>query len=252
MKELLNKETKFIGTMMSELVFPNISFILKNSGYDFIIIDCEHGPFDYSQVAAIITAARSNGISTIVRIPEIRREPIIKYLDMGADGLLVPMVRNVADAEAVVNFVKYPPEGNRGISISRAHSKYSPGDVNEYIKKANKHTAIFIQIELTSALNEVEQIAKVPGVDAIMVGPSDLSMALGIFNQLDNPILTAAVNRTAKAASDAGKCSGVITANTTLIKNSIDAGMNIVCMGSDVRALSKGLKEAVNTVKDVF
>lgn len=238
--------------MISELAFPNISFILKNSGYDFIIIDCEHGPFDYSQVAAIITAARSNGIFSVVRIPEIRREPIIKYLDMGADGLLVPMVKNADDAKAVVNFAKYPPNGNRGISISRAHSKYNPGDVNEYIAKANRHTAIFVQIELVSALEEVDKIAEISDIDAIMVGPSDLSMALGIFNQLDNPILTEAVNRVALAASKTGKSSGVITTNKTLISNSLTAGMNVVCVGSDVRALSKGLKQAADDVKSLF
>ena len=126
MRERIASGRRLIGTMLSEVFFPNISVILKNCGYDFVIIDCEHGPYDCSQVSLVVAMARANGISAVVRIPEIRREPIIKYLDMGADGLLVPMVRNAADAARVVDYVKYPPDGNRGISISRAHSGYAP------------------------------------------------------------------------------------------------------------------------------
>ncbi|MBS7275987.1 MAG: hypothetical protein KIG76_05745 [Eubacteriales bacterium] len=249
MRERIASGRRLIGTMLSEVFFPNISVILKNCGYDFVIIDCEHGPYDCSQVSLIVAMARANGISAVVRIPEIRREPIIKYLDMGADGLLVPMVRNAADAARVVDYVKYPPDGNRGISISRAHSGYAPGDVESYLKAANRHTAVLIQIELEGALEDSEKIAALPGVDALMVGPSDLSMDLGIFNRLSAPELLNAVSSVSSAAEKHGKSSGIITADRDLISASVACGMNIICTGSEVRALSKGFAGSADEVR---
>lgn len=251
MRELIAQNRLLIGTMLSEVYFPNISFILKNTGYDYMIIDCEHGPFDYSQTAGIISMARSNGISAIVRIPEIRREVVIKYLDMGADGFLVPMVKNKEDAVKIVDLAKYQPQGHRGISISRAHSRYAPGNLSEYLAKANAHTSILIQIELRSALEETEEIAALPGVDALMVGPSDLSMDLGIFNRLDHPLLLEAVNRVAEAAKKAGKASGVITSDRRLISNGIIQGMSIICTGSEVRTMTKGFAAEAAAVREL-
>ena len=184
MKETEKKELEK-GSMLSEVCFPNIAMMYKNAGLDFTIIDCEHGAFDYSQVAATVTAFRLSGVRAIVRIPEIRREPVTKYLDMGADGLLAPMVKDSADAARLVGFGKYPPVGNRGLSINRAHSRYSPGDLDAYLAKANRRVRIYAQIELLSALEDAENIAAVDGIDGLFVGPTDLSMALGVFNKLD-------------------------------------------------------------------
>lgn len=230
------------GSMLSEVCFPNIAMMYKNAGLDFTIIDCEHGAFDYSQVAATVTAFRLSGVRAIVRIPEIRREPITKYLDMGADGLLTPMVRNADDAKRLVGFGKYQPIGNRGLSINRAHSRYAPGDMNEYLAAANRRVGLYVQIELESALEDVENIAAVDGVDGIFVGPTDLSMALGVFDQLDSPTLLNACRRVAKAAADAGKPSGIITGNMGLIKACRGYGMSVFCVGSETRLLSSGLK----------
>ena len=204
------------GSMLSEVCFPNIAMMYKNAGLDFTIIDCEHGAFDYSQVAATVTAFRLSGVRAIVRIPEIRREPITKYLDMGADGLLVPMVKDADDAKRLVGFGKYQPTGNRGLSINRAHSRYAPGDMNEYLAAANRRVRLYAQIELVSALEDVERIAAVDGIDGIFVGPTDLSMALGVFNRLDSPVLLDACRRVAEAAGAAGKVSGIITGNAVV------------------------------------
>ena len=141
------------------------------------------------------------------------------------------------------------PDGNRGISISRAHSGYAPGDVGRYLKAANRHTAVLIQIELESALEDAEKIAALPGVDALMVGPSDLSMDLGIFNRLSAPKLLNAVSAVSSAAEKHGKSSGIITADRDLISASVACGMNIICTGSEVRALSKGFAGSADEVR---
>lgn len=239
------------GSMLSEVCFPNIAMMYKNAGLDFTIIDCEHGAFDYSQVAATVTAFRLSGMRAIVRIPEIRREPITKYLDMGADGLLAPMVKDADDAKRLVGFGKYQPTGNRGLSINRAHSRYAPGDMNEYLATANRRVRLYAQIELVSALEDVERIAAVDGIDGIFVGPTDLSMALGVFNRLDSPVLLDACRRVAEAAGAAGKVSGIITGNAGLISACRAFGMSVFCMGSETRLLSSGLSGIAGKLSDI-
>lgn len=239
------------GSMLSEVCFPNIAMMYKNAGLDFSIIDCEHGAFDYSQVAALVTAFRLSGVRAIVRVPEIRREPVTKYLDMGADGLLAPMVKDAADAEKLVGFGKYQPAGNRGLSINRAHSRYAPGDMTEYIAAANRRVKLYVQIELVSALDDVENIARVAGVDGLFVGPTDLSMALGVFGGLDSPVLLDACRRVAEAARAAGKPSGIITGNKGLIRACHGYGMSLFCMGSETRLLSAGLCDIANRLSDI-
>ena len=174
-------------------------------------------------------------------IPEIRREPVTKYLDMGADGLLAPMVKDSADAARLVGFGKYPPVGNRGLSINRAHSRYSPGNLDSYLAAANRRVRIYAQIELLSALEDAENIAVLDGIDGLFVGPTDLSMALGVFNKLDSPVLLDACRRVAEAAAKAGKVSGIITGNMGLISACRGFGMSVFCMGSETRLLSGGL-----------
>lgn len=124
----------------------------------------------------------------------MERAAITKYLDLGADGLLIPMVRDAEDARLAVEFAKYSPIGHRGVSISRAHSDYAPGDLRAYMANANVHTRIYVQIELSSALRDVDAIAAVPGLSALMVGPSDLAMDLQVFPSQTDPILLDAVS----------------------------------------------------------
>ena len=232
-----------VGIMLSEINFPNFPVMLQKAGYDFLIIDCEHGPFDFREVAGIVAMARRCGIEAIVRVPGVERAAITKYMDLGADGLLIPMVRDAADARRVVEFAKYAPLGRRGVSISRAHSEYAPGDMLTYMENANARTRLYVQIELCSALADIAAIAAVPGLSALMVGPSDLAMDLGVFPSQDHPLLLDAVSQVANAAAANGLDSGVITANAPLIAAARRAGMTQICCGSELRLLTQGLKQ---------
>lgn len=236
-------KSRRVGIMLSEINFPNFPVMLRNAGYDFFIIDCEHGPFDFREVAGMVAMARQCGVEVIVRVPGVERAAITKYMDLGADGLLIPMVRDAADARRVVEFAKYAPIGRRGVSISRAHSDYAPGDMLAYMEKANARTRLYVQIELCSALEDIESIAAVPGLSALMVGPSDLSMDLGVFPSQTAPILLDAVTRVAASAAAHGLDSGVITTNSDLIAASCRVGMTEICCGSELRLLTQGLKQ---------
>ncbi len=249
MKDKLAANQLVYGSMLNELYFPNIVHMYKNLGYDFCLIDCEHGTLSYGEVGTLVAMARAVGLTAIVRIPEVRRECVLKYLDLGADGLLAPMIDGPETAARLVNFAKYPPDGIRGVSIHRPHSLYAPGSMTEYIRKANQRTLVFVQIELQSALDTVDEIAAIPGLDGLFIGPSDLSMDLGIFNQLSHPLMREAVHKTATSAAQHGIASGVITSNSDLIANAVEAGMKMICAGSETRALTDGLAGAIKDAK---
>lgn len=125
LRHKLNGNQAALGTMVSELRNPNSAVMLSTAGLDFFIIDMEHGTFDYSDMAALITAARGKGIDPAVRVPEIRRESVLKPLDAGATTLVVPQVEEVKEAEEVLRYALYPDRGHRGVALRRAHSDYA-------------------------------------------------------------------------------------------------------------------------------
>ena len=157
------------GIMISEISFSNMPVLMKNAGLDFFILDLEHGGFDYADVARIIMTARLCGVENIVRLPDNSRKDIIKLMDMGADGLLLPMTNNASEIREVVRYAKYPPTGERGISTMRAHTFYNPPPMTEYFSKANARTKIFAQIETREGVKNIISILSERGVEGCMI-----------------------------------------------------------------------------------
>ena len=141
----------------------NIVRILKTAGFEFVIIDCEHGYFDLSQTAALIGMGSCCGLPVFVRVPSTGREYITKVMDMGAAGLLVPMVNSAEDARQAVEYAKYTPLGKRGISTQRAHTNYAPPPLEEYLKMANQRTMIMVQLETRELLAILGKLQKRKG-----------------------------------------------------------------------------------------
>ena len=141
-----------LGMFLSEIAHPNLIRLMKAAGAQFVVVDCEHGYFDYSQVAAIAAVASGIDFPMIVRMPSLQREHVQKYLDAGAEGVWVPMLETREQAEELVRLSKYAPLGQRGISTMRPHSDYAPGKLTEYMEKANGHTMAFAQIETRRAV----------------------------------------------------------------------------------------------------
>ncbi|WP_127588264.1 HpcH/HpaI aldolase family protein [Paenibacillus koleovorans] len=245
LKTKLSMRHEAIGTMLSELQTPNIARMLAASGFDFMIVDCEHGPFAYEAVSNLIAAARGGGISVLVRIPGVMRECILKYMDMGADGLVVPMVSGADTIAQAVSYAKYAPAGSRGVSTQRAHAGYSVDDLRVYMEAANAETVVFAQIETVEGLANAEDIAGTDGVDGLLLGPNDLLQELGVPGCYNDPRLAAAVGRVAEAAAAAGRCSGVITARADLIRLGREAGMRVISWNSEVGMLMQAAREGV-------
>ncbi len=249
MKQRMRDGEQVLGTMISEVACPNLARIFKTAGFDYLIVDCEHGYFDYSQLAAMVSVANGVDITVIVRIPTIDRGVITKVLDMGADGLLVPMVNTAAEAMQIVDYAKYPQLGHRGASTQRAHTNYDPPRLEEYFKTANERTIILAQIETRESLDNMEQIAAVEGIDAIVIGPNDLSIDLGVPGDFSAPSMEKAVQAVAEAAGRLGKASGIITSNTAVIQKCRDTGMNVISCDSEVGMLLKMARSVVKTLR---
>ena len=227
------------GMMISEIAFSNMPVLLKNAGIEFCILDCEHGGFDYAEVSRLIMTARLCGLELIVRLANNERKDVVKYLDMGADGLLLPMTNTAEDIQKVADYAKYPPLGHRGISTMRAHTLYAPPPVLEYIPAGNARTKVFAQAETRAGVENIDRILAVPGVSGCFIGPNDLSADYECLGDPNAPPILKAIERVGEAAAAAGKISGMITANKNYLSKAKSCRFTAFCVGSELNAIAE-------------
>jgi 4-hydroxy-2-oxoheptanedioate aldolase len=220
------------------------------AGLDFVIIDTEHGPGDINTTLPLILAAEGRGITPIVRVKDASRSSILKMLDIGAMGLLVPFIKSVDEVKKVIEYGKYAPLGQRGFGPGRG-SGYGllPGfaGIADYFETCNRETLIIPQCETAEAVAHIEEITALEGVAGIFLGPYDLSIALGKAMQFDDPDFSAAVDRTLKACKDAGKfCLTVAGTGAAAKANFLKgfAGVASVDVSFLVAAANKLVREA--------
>lgn len=232
-----------LGMFLSEIAAPNLIRVMQASSIDFVIVDCEHGYFDYSQIAAIAAVANGIGFPIIVRIPQISREHVQKYLDAGVDGLLVPMLETPEQAKMLVKLAKYAPVGCRGISTMRPHSNYAPGDLKIYTQRANERIMLFAQIESRAGVENAREIAGVKGLDGIFIGPNDLACDLGHMGEFNTEQMDLAISRILAAAQTYKLPCGIISSNSTFLRKWIEKGMTMLSCDSELGLLKKGIME---------
>ena len=249
LKQNLKSGNLMIGTMISEIRNPNLAYMLGRCGFDFFILDNEHGSYSPETISDIIAAARGAGVATIVRIPEIRRETILKPLDCGAAGLLVPQVNTARQVEEIMTHAKYPPTGNRGVALCRAHSSYTRPKAEEYLARANESVFIAVQAESPEAITNIESIATAPGVDAIFVGPSDLSVGLGIPGQISHPKEIESIDKVLNACQKNNVIPGIHMSDLKMLKSWIEKGMRFISYSSDVDLLTRASAESLSQLK---
>lgn len=241
-------ETLF-GTMVSELRNPNSAMMLAAAGLDFFIIDMEHGTYDYTDMAALISVARGAGIEPYVRIPEIRRETVLKSLDAGAATLVVPQVEETAQVEQALEYALYPNQGRRGVALRRAHSFYRVTQPIEYMRQANARVVILPQIETQQGLDNVEAIAAVPGVGGMFIGPFDLSVELGKPGEMEAPELMDAYGRIIRAGIDNGIPTAMQVFNPEMAAKMIREGVSICSVSSDINIITDHTAQIIDGIK---
>jgi 4-hydroxy-2-oxoheptanedioate aldolase len=184
---------------------PTMVELMGAAGYDAVLIDLEHGGFDLEHVQVHVLAAEVAGVTPLVRIPGLDAPLITRLLDIGAQGIQLSGVQSAAHARALVDAVRYPPRGSRGLILnSRAMRRRGP-PTPSVLEEADRDVLVKVTIESVAALDAVEEIAAIDGIDLIGIGPNDLSAALGVFGQPDSPVLADAVERVVEAARSGGR-----------------------------------------------
>lgn len=239
-----------IGTMISEISTPGITRVLQRIGFEFAIVDCEHGPFTLAELSALAAVSASTAFRLYVRVPQASRDHVGRALDLGADGIVVPMVDTVEHATEAVRLARYAPLGRRGVSVTRAHSGYGVSDLAAYLSETNDRIGVYVQIESPGSVEQAARIAAVPGVTGLVVGPNDLLQALGTPGDLGSPQLDEALAVVAAAAAAAGVESGLITSSPTLLARGAALGMRFLSLDSELGHLLRGGRAAMTALHD--
>ncbi len=249
-KTKLKKGEQLLGTMVVLFDHPEIAKIIKVCGFDYFIIDCEHGTFDYTTVARILTVARESGICGMVRIPELRREVVQKYMDMGAGGLLLPNAETAEQARLLVDLAKYAPLGNRGVQLLRGHSGFEKiANPVEYMKKANDETILMVQIESPVGVQNIDDLLAVDGIDAAFIGPNDLSQSMGIMGRFEHPDFVAALDKIIAAAKKNKKFSGAHFQTANALMPWIAKGMTLNLWANETLMMMNAAKDGIASIK---
>ena len=180
-KKALKSGQVCIGSMVSSFRTPQIAQIFAVHGWDYMIMDTEHSFFDYSGLADIFTVARTEEIVPLVRVTVATYPFLARALDVGALGVICPHVDTPEEVRQIIDSCYYAPVGQRGLSMSTIHLAYRRTTQKEYVEWANANTLVVIQPETQKALDNIEKLVSIPGVDAVMIGPHDLSLSLGIW-----------------------------------------------------------------------
>ena len=234
-----------LGSMVT-LPSAAIAEILAEVGFDWLFIDGEHGPFEMGDVVGILQAV-GNRIACIVRVPAAEEAPIKKILDQGAEGIIVPQVNTVEQAATVVRSARYSPRGSRGVGLSRAQG-YGL-NFQKYLETANDRIAVVVQAEHARAVENIESIVKVEGIDAVLVGPYDLAASLGKMGQIDDPVVTDAIEHVTKTCQAAGIPLGYFGASAAALRPYMNRGYTLITAGVDTLFLGGAAKRLLDELK---
>jgi 2-keto-3-deoxy-L-rhamnonate aldolase RhmA len=227
------------GTMLT-LPSPAVAEILADSGFDWLFIDAEHGPFALGEIGAILQAV-DHRIACVVRVPAVDAVAIRRTLDLGAAGIIVPQVNSPAQAADVVQWARYAPAGARGVGLARAHA-YGR-DFAGYLERANRDIGIIVQAEHVQAVENIDAIIAIEGIDAVLIGPYDLSASLGRAGQLDHPEVVAAIDYVTNRCEAAGMPLGIFGLSATAVAPFVRRGYSLIVAGVDTVLLGEAAQQ---------
>jgi 2-dehydro-3-deoxyglucarate aldolase/4-hydroxy-2-oxoheptanedioate aldolase len=230
------------GAMVFECFVPGIAQILANAGCQFAMFDMEHAGLGYETLKMLAAACNGIGIAPMARVPRGEYHFLARALDVGAQGVMVPMVESAAEARAIAEATRYPPAGRRGAAFGFAHDGYQGGDVHAKMQALDARNLVIAQIETERGLDEVEAIAAVPGIDVLWVGHFDLTNFLGIPAQFDHPRFEEALRRVVSAARANGKGAGLMASDDAWTKRALTSGFNVIAAGPDQAITAAGYR----------
>jgi 2-keto-3-deoxy-L-rhamnonate aldolase RhmA len=247
LKELLVSGKTAIGTIV-QLPSPPVVEILAQAGFDWLLIDTEHGPIDTEKLQAMIRATSETQAAPIVRLAGNLDWLAKRALDAGALGVMMPGVNSAEEALAAVRAVRYPPGGNRGFGPTFAALRWGLTSA-EYAQQANEAVMAIVQIEHVDAVARIDQILAVPGIDLALIGPYDLSGSMGLLGQVGHSDVQAAIDQVLKAAKKAGVPVGIFGTAADEINRYILQGFQAILVGVDVAFLAAGATGLLSQIK---
>jgi 2-keto-3-deoxy-L-rhamnonate aldolase RhmA len=248
-QEVLKSGAMPIGHMIMEFGTRGIPRILDSAGLDFVLFDMEHSGIGTDRVADLLAACHGTSFAPFVRVPSGLYHFIARVLDAGALGVMIANVETPQQARQIVDYVKYPPTGHRGLGLGAAHNDYRMPDPPVYLREANENTTVICQIESRAGVENCEEIAATPGVDCLWVGHFDLTASMGIVSQFQHPEFLAAMKRVADAAHARGKAAGVQPGNAEQAEQWIGLGYNALSWQSDISLYRGALASGVSNLR---
>lgn len=242
---------KTIGTFF-ELGGSSLMECLARTGLDYVIIDTEHSYFSEESTADYIRAAENGGLVPYVRIGDIRRPYVLRMLDIGARGLIIPNIKSADEVRELVSYAKFAPIGKRGYCPTRTSGwgmDEWASDAVSYMEECNKRCKVIPQCETKEALDQIEEIASIEGVDGIFVGPCDLSIALGIPLQFDSPVLIQAIERILELCKKNGKEAYIFAGTPEDSRKWLKKGFDSVTYSLDAAILANAFKERIKACR---
>lgn len=230
------------------LAHPTTSAIAAGAGYDWCLIDAEHGPNTLQTILSQMQAMEGQGANAVVRVPVSQPHIIKQVLDLGVQTLLVPMVNTAEEARAVVTACHYGPKGTRGLGagLTRA-SGY--GGLEDYAQTANEQICIMVQAETRQAMNNISAIAAVDGIDGVFIGPSDLSADMGYLGKPEAPEVVALIEAGIRAIRAAGKAPGIVSFKTNALKRYAEQGVTFMGVGGDATTYADAVRNLARDAK---
>ncbi|MFO0910607.1 MAG: aldolase/citrate lyase family protein [Isosphaeraceae bacterium] len=230
---------------VGQLCSPKLIEIVGEHGeFDGLWLDGEHAGLTMKEVELATMAARSYGLDHFVRMPATDYASIMRMLEAGANGVMISMSRSVADAEQAVRWAKFGPRGERGLNGGNRDGRFGLMPIPEYVARANAETFVGIQIETAGAIEAVSEIASIPDVDLVFVGPADISQVLGVPGDFENPRCLETIERIARACREAGKPWGIVPRGPEYAERMKGWGCQMFVLGFDIHCFHAGIRAA--------
>ena len=246
LRQALRSSQPLVGTVVT-IGSPVIAEIMAIAGWDYIWFDLEHTPMGLETLQAMLQATNGYDVATIVRVAGNDEVLIKRVLDLGPEGIIVPLVNSAEDARQAIRFLRYPPQGIRGAGLGRAQGYGESGSGN-YFDEANRRLAFIAQIEHIDAVNAIDDILAVDGVDACFLGPLDMSGSMGLLGQTSHPRVEEAERRVLAACQKAGISCGIMTMSPQQATDRLRQGYRTIGLGIDVDTIMGGAVAAVKAV----
>lgn len=219
-----------------------VEMVGLHGGYDGIWLDVEHAGMTLGQVELGVIAARASGLDTFVRMPATDYASVMRPLEMGVGGCLFSMVKGPEDAEQAVRWSKFAPRGERGMNGGNRDGKFGLEPMTSYVERANAETFVGIQLETARAIESAAEIASIPDVDLLFVGPADLSQVMGVPGQFEHPKCLEAIERIGRICAEAGKPWGIVPRGAEYAKRMAGWGCRLFAFGQDQHAFHEGIR----------